>query len=91
MATTAPTATCVATCTLPVDTAVTYPVNIITAASSPTPYKVYDATLSTGDGGAMTIGVSTDANPIGWWVQVPAGAYAGVYTSTVTLEMVSGP
>jgi hypothetical protein len=39
----------------------------------------------------MTIGVSTAANPIGWWVQVPANTYTGVYTSTVTLEMVSGP
>jgi hypothetical protein len=88
LATTAPTATCVGTCTLPTDTT-TYPVNIVTAAS-PTAYKVYDTTAGTGEG-VMTIGVSTAANPIGWWVQVPANTYTGVYTSTVTHEVISGP
>jgi len=86
---TAPSATCVGTCTLPTNTT-TYPVNIITAAASPTAYKVYDTAASTGEG-VMTLGGSTAANPIGWWVQVPAATYAGVYTSTVTIEMVSGP
>jgi len=90
VATAVPTATCVGTCTLPNDAAVTYPVNILTLASSPTLYKVYDAANTTGVG-VMTLGVSTDANPIGWWVQVPANSYAGVYTSTVTIELVSGP
>jgi len=47
VATTAPTATCVGTCTLPTDTT-TYPVNIITAAS-PTLYNIYDTAASTGD------------------------------------------
>jgi hypothetical protein len=89
VSTTAPTATCVGTCTLPTNTT-TYPVNIITAAASPTAYKVYDTAASTGEG-VMTLGVSTAASPIGWWVQVPAASYAGVYTSTVTIEMVSGP
>jgi alpha-tubulin suppressor-like RCC1 family protein len=89
LATTAPTATCVGSCTLPTD-ATTYPVNIITAASSPTLYKVYDTPASTGEG-VMTIGVNGDANPIGWWVQMPASGYTGTYTSTVTLELVSGP
>jgi len=65
-------------------------VSILTAASSPTLYKVYNATSGTGEG-VMTIGGSSAANPIGWWVQVPASAYAGSYTSTVTLEAVSGP
>jgi len=87
--TTAPTATCVTSCTLPTDTT-TYPVAITTAASSPTIYKIYDTATSTG-GGAITIGGSAAANPIGWWVQVPASVYTGSYTSTVTLAVVSGP
>jgi hypothetical protein len=61
-----------------------------TAVSSPTVYTVYDTSVSTGEG-VMTIGGSGAANPIGWWVQVPAAAYAGSYTSTVTLQVVSGP
>jgi hypothetical protein len=60
-----------------------------TAASSPTNYTVYDIAASTGEG-VMTIGLP-GAAPVGWWVQVPAAAYAGVYTSTVTLEVISGP
>ena len=89
LASTAPTATCVGSCTLPTDTT-TYPVAITTAASSPTAYTVYDTAASTGQG-VMTIGGSSAANPIGWWVQVPAATYAGVYTSTVTLQAISGP
>jgi hypothetical protein len=65
-------------------------VAITTAASSPTIYKIYDTATSTG-GGAITIGGSAAANPIGWWVQVPASVYTGSYTSTVTLAVVSGP
>jgi alpha-tubulin suppressor-like RCC1 family protein len=87
--TNAPTATCVSSCTLPTDTT-TYPVAITTAASSPTIYKIYDTSISTG-GGVITIGGSAAANPIGWWVQVPASVYTGSYTSTVTLSVVSGP
>jgi alpha-tubulin suppressor-like RCC1 family protein len=89
LASTAPTATCVGSCTLPTDTT-TYPVVMATAVSSPTVYTVYDTSASTGEG-VMTIGGSSAANPVGWWLQVPADTYAGVYTSTVTLEMVSGP
>jgi hypothetical protein len=89
LASTAPTATCVGSCTLPTDTS-TYPVVMATAVSSPTVYTVYDTAASSGEG-VMTLGGSSAANPIGWWVQVPAASYAGVYTSTVTLEMVSGP
>jgi hypothetical protein len=88
-ASTAPTATCTGTCTLPTN-ATTYPVAITTAASSPTAYTIYDTSAGTGEG-TMTIGGSTSANPIGWWVQVPAFAYSGTYTSTVTLQIVSGP
>jgi hypothetical protein len=88
-ATTAPTAACSsgATCTLPSDTT-TYPVAITTAASSPTAVTIYDTALSTGLG-SITIGSS--GNPVGWWVVVPASTRAGTYTSTFTLEIISGP
>ena len=88
-ASTAPTATCVGSCTLPTDTT-TYPVIINTATSAPPVFTIFDTSAATGEG-VMTIGGSTATHPIGWWVQVPASAYAGSYTSTVTLEVVSGP
>lgn len=87
--TSAPTATCSATCTLPTNTT-TYPVAITTAASSPTPSTIYDTSAATGLG-QVIIGGSTAANPVGWWLQIPASAYSGTYTSTVTLEVISGP
>jgi alpha-tubulin suppressor-like RCC1 family protein len=89
VATTAPSVTCVNTCTLPTDST-TYPVAITTAASSPTAFTIYDTAAATGQG-VMTIGGSAATNPIGWWVQVPASTRAGTYTSTLTLAMVSGP
>ena len=90
-ATTAPTATCTsgATCTLPTDTSVTYPVALTTAATTPTPYKIYDALAASGLG-AITIGLP-GAAPVGWWVAVPANAVPATYTSTITLEVVTGP
>jgi hypothetical protein len=88
-ATTAPTASCVTSCTPP-DNTVTYPVAITTAASSPTPGIVYD--VSAGSGlGPMTIGGYGAAGPVGWWVNVAANALAGTYTSTVTVAVVAGP
>ena len=89
LAITAPTATCVGSCTLPTNTT-NYPVLITTAVSSPTIYTTYDTSAATGRG-VMTIGGSTAANPIGWWVQVPASTYAGTYTTTVSLAIISGP
>jgi hypothetical protein len=88
-ATTAPTATCVTSCTPPIDTT-SYPVAITTAASSPTPATVYDVSAGSGIG-PMTLGGHTAANPVGWWTKVPANATAGSYTSTVTVAVVSGP
>jgi len=88
-ATTAPTATCVATCTLPTDST-TYPVAITTAATAPTPVTVYDTALATGVG-QVILGGSTNANPVGWWVNVPANVHAGAYTSTITQAVVSAP
>jgi hypothetical protein len=88
-ATTAPSASCVTSCTLPGNTA-TYPVALTTAASSPTAATVYDVPAGTGLG-AVTLGGHSAANPLGWWVNVPANALAGAYTSAVTVAVVSGP
>jgi hypothetical protein len=87
---TAPTATCStgSTCTLPTDTT-TYPVAITTAATTPTPFKIYDTAATTGLG-SIAIGLP-GAAPVGWWVAVPANAVPATYTSTITLEVVSAP
>jgi hypothetical protein len=90
-ATTGPTATCAtgATCTLPTNST-TYPVAVTTAASSPAAVTIYDTAAGTGLG-QIVVGGSTAANPVGWWLNVPANAYSGAYTSTVTLAVVSAP
>ncbi len=90
-ATTAPTAACAAstTCTLPTNTT-TYPVAVTTASSSPTAVAIYDTAAGTGVG-QIVIGGSSAANPVGWWVNVPASASAGAYTSTITMAVVSAP
>jgi hypothetical protein len=91
-ATTAPTATCSSgpgACTLPTNST-TYPAAITTAASSPTPVLIYDTAAATGLG-QIVIGGSAAANPVGWWVNVPSSASAGSYTSTITMEIISGP
>jgi WxL domain surface cell wall-binding len=85
----APTSSCVGTCTLPVDRA-TYPVVITTAASSPPASTIYDAAAGSGLG-AVTIGAAGSADPGGWWVAVPANTFRGTYTSTITLAIVTGP
>jgi hypothetical protein len=59
-----------------------------TAATSPTAVTIFDDAALTGLG-SITVGVG--ANPVGWWLNVPASAIAGTYTSTVTLEIISGP
>jgi hypothetical protein len=88
-ATTAPTAACSAgsTCLLPANTT-TYPVAITTAGSVPTPVTIYDTSAGTGRG-SVTIGIG--ANPVGWWVNVPSNARSGTYTTTVNLQVLSGP
>ena len=85
----APSAACVGSCVVPVDTT-TYPVAIDTAASSPDAFTIYDASAGTGTG-VVALGGPSATHPIGWWIQVPASAYAGSYTSTLTLTLVSGP
>ena len=91
-AATAPTAACTSgpgTCTLPVDTAVTYPV-ALTTATAPTPTVVYEAAAASGLG-SIDIGGSAAAAPIGWWLAVRPDAAPGAYTSTVTIALASGP
>jgi len=93
-ATSAPTDTCVSgsTCTLPSNEVTTYPVAITTATSSPTPSVIYGTVTSSYTGlGEILIGGSSQANPAGWWLTIPADAYSGSYTSTVTMEVISGP
>jgi hypothetical protein len=85
----APSAACVGSCVVPVDTT-TYPVAIDTAASSPDAFTIYDASAGTGTG-VVALGGPSATHPIGWWIQVPASAYAGSYTTTLTLTLVSGP
>jgi hypothetical protein len=87
--TSGPSATCTGTCTLPTNTT-TYPVGITTAATAPTPVTIFDTAAATGLG-QMVIGGSAAANPVGWWVNVPASASAGSYTSTITVQIISGP
>ena len=89
---TAPTAACTGTaaCTVPNDSAVTYPVVITSAASSPTAATVYDAQAGTGIG-LISLGGSAAANPYGWWVNVPGYAASGTYSSTITVSIISGP
>jgi hypothetical protein len=87
--TTAPTATCSGACTLPTNS-ITYPVAVTTAATTPTPVTIYNAAAASGLG-EVVIGGSAAANPVGWWVNVPASASAGSYTSTVTMAIISGP
>jgi hypothetical protein len=88
-ASSAPSSSCLTTCTLPGDT-VTYPVAITTAPSSPPAATIYDTPAGSGED-AIILGGHSAADPIGWWINVPANALIGTYTSTVTLTITSGP
>jgi hypothetical protein len=89
---TAPTAACSgsAACALPDTSSVIYPVMINSSASSPVAATVYDAQAGTGVG-LMSLGGSTAANPVGWWVNIPAYAAAGTYNSILTVSVSTGP
>jgi hypothetical protein len=63
--------------------AITYPVAIPAGSGPPAAVKLFDATAGTG------MGKFTITPTIG--VFVPQNSYAGTYTSTVTLAIVSGP
>jgi hypothetical protein len=66
------------TCTLATSSGITYPLTITTTAA-----KVFNAALNTGLG---KINVTPTIN-----VAIPGNAYAGTYTSTVTLAATTGP
>lgn len=71
-----------APCTLPTNN-VAFPVDVPAATTAPTAVKFYNAAANTGDSRVdMTLAFS---------VLVPQNAYAGTYTSTVTLSVISGP
>jgi len=88
-ASTTPSLACTLSCLPPAD-AVTYPVAVTTAASTPSPVSIYEASAGSGLGGIL-LGGSTAADPFGWWVKVPGNAWRGSYTSTVTVAIASGP
>ncbi|MFL5845105.1 MAG: hypothetical protein ACJ762_10460 [Solirubrobacteraceae bacterium] len=71
-----------APCVLPTNS-VTFPVDVPAASTAPTAVKFYNAAANTGDSRVdMTLAFSS---------QVPQNAYAGTYSSTVTISVVSGP
>jgi hypothetical protein len=87
-ATTAPDAVCtvVTECTVPTGNLVpSYPVPIATDGA--TTATLYTAAAATGIG-SVILG---SADPIGWWLSLPYNTLAGAYTSTVSLNVVSGP
>jgi hypothetical protein len=88
-ATAAPTDACTSgagTCTLPTN-GVTYPVALPTDGTATV---IYSAAALTGEG-SIDIGGSGAADPVGWWLSVPGDVLPGVYTSTVTISLGSGP
>lgn len=77
------TSTCASgTCTNPTN-AVTYPVTIPAGATAPTAVKLFNAAANTG------LGSFTVTPTAG--VFVPASTFAGSYSSTLTVAIVSGP
>ena len=75
---------CVAggTCTAPTN-AISYPLTVPAAASAPTAVKLFNSAANTGLG---RFTVTPTIN-----VTIPGNAYAGSYSSTVTVAAVSGP
>ncbi|MDQ2714440.1 MAG: hypothetical protein M3Z08_05990 [Chloroflexota bacterium] len=71
------------TCTTLPTNAVTYPVAVPAGNPAPTAIKFYNAAAGSGEG---TFDLSTTIT-----ISVPANAYAGSYSSTITLAYVSGP
>jgi hypothetical protein len=71
-----------ATCTLATNS-VTYPYTLPAAGTAPTATKMFNAAANTGLGN-QTITPT-------WRLSVPANTFAGTYTSTWTISLVSGP
>ncbi len=63
--------------------AITYPYSLPAAGTAPTATKLYNAAANTGMG-------NQTVTPT-WKLAVPADAYAGTYTSTWTISLVSAP
>jgi len=72
------------TCTLPSDSVV-YPVTLTGTATggTPAPTILSNAGSNTGMG---AVKLASD-----WWLAIPANAYAGTYSDTITLTISSGP
>jgi hypothetical protein len=79
----APTCDSSVTCTPGGSTTVSYPYSLPAAATAPTATKLFNAPAGTGMG-------DQTVTPT-WTLAIPANAYAGNYTSTWTLSLVSGP
>jgi hypothetical protein len=71
------------TCTPAASNSVSYPYSLPAANTAPTATKLFTAGIGTGMG-------DQTLNP-SWSLAIPANAYAGNYTSTWTLSLVSGP
>jgi hypothetical protein len=71
-----------ATCTLATNS-VTYPYVLPAGGTAPTATKMYNAAANTGLG-------NQTVTPT-WRLSVPASTFAGTYTSTWTISLVSGP
>ncbi|HEX5501163.1 MAG TPA: WxL domain-containing protein [Thermomicrobiales bacterium] len=70
------------TCTAPTN-AITYPLTVPAGATAPTAVKFFNAAANSGMG-QFTVTPTVS-------VSLPANTYAGTYTSTVTLAIVSAP
>jgi len=79
----APTCDTGVTCTVAGSTTVSYPYSLQAGATAPTATKLFNAPRGTGMG-------DQTLTPT-WSLAIPANAYAGNYTSTWTLSLVSGP
>lgn len=71
------------TCTAAGTPTVTYPYSLPAGATAPTATKLFNAPVGTGMG-------DQTVTPT-WTLGIPGNAYAGNYTSTWTLSLVSGP
>jgi hypothetical protein len=70
------------TCTNPTNS-IAYPLAVPAGASAPTAVKLFNAAANSGMG-KFTVTPTVQ-------VAIPANTYAGTYTSTVTVAVVSGP
>jgi hypothetical protein len=79
----APTCDSNVTCTVAGTNGVSYPYSLPSGATAPTATKLFSASAGTGMG-------DQTLTPT-WTLAIPGNAYAGNYTSTWTLSLVSGP